>query len=1004
MVHLSRGQPKTKKFNTWLRTFTTTLFVAFNSLTLSAHAEGLRAAAELAAAKAFTDQQAIVSALQTEKKINDQIKLIKQLDNGFVISPTNPLKQHHTAEAIEKLQALMETANAEDKLKVQKTLYEILSRSVLKQDREKAAMMLAEQPLLSAGQLLPPGVNPSSLNDKQISDLKQRLELGSSAAGFILADFFDKTNAADAKIYRAQGLYQAAIDAQTGADAAIFLATLYIDGRAGAKDAQAAMNAIELAVDNGSDAALSLMDSHFDDPLFVDQKPQMKALIEKAIVSGSDQAAEMLILDQIEVKRYGFTLEEALWALSLLDEIKSSRSYYVSSKLYAEGKLVPRDIRKAEGFLSKFADVAAYTNDYQIIIGKRILNIDMPQIYQYKYALPIFLRLTETGKGGAINRVAGLINEALRDAYFESTNELPIHVDKLIAELTKSYNLGDLTSGLILGDIYRQGLAVPQNLDVATKFYQEVLAKSADRSLALKADEALAKILRRGNSTGDGRIVYQNKLRSLAERGNLWAKKEYGSLLLDGTSETSDNAEKGIALMFEDINVGYYSANSRLLRYAIENKREDLQQRLIATFEKILAEHPSPAVNFELANIYSALGRTDDAFKLLAKPDFDDDPEAILLRMRIGIETNKITRQAALPELRRVMALTKGTNLLRFKYAKFILSEVQKDGSVDADALDVVSHFADTGDIDAIKIGLRYMMQDISNHQERLARVVAWVAKEAQDGRPDMLLTIADEQLNKTNSPESNALLAKALLDNLDRIGERSSTKVLLARIYTNGFGVAKDLEKAKAYRRQAAVLGNQSALFDIGTSYLYGAGQQRDLQKAEILIEAAATLGSNNARISEGRLKGSGFGSQFSQLLSFANSQQAAEEGSLAGMIETGRAYLAGAGVEQDTQAGLAWLEKAAAKKSPFAASQLYFYYIIQDRSVNNQKARYWLDRAIEYGNIPSLVRKAVLLHVQDPVGNDVEVQALLDRSIAAGQNLTKRYKVNIAKENLKK
>jgi TPR repeat protein len=980
------------------------LFVVIQVLlSRSAVADELRVAAEASAAKAFVDQQTLLTQLQTEQKITNRVKLIKRLDRGLVVSTTNPLKQQRTAEAIRALEALLPTATGDDAIKVQRALYEMLARSSLTLDREKATQMLLAQPLLSPGQVLPSDVDPKKLDEASIADLKLRLQQGAASAGFALADFYEEKDPFYAKVYRDQAVYQATIDAQSGANAAVNLAEIYIDGRAGAKDAAKAMEAIALAVGNGSDAALSLMDSHFDDPLFADQKSKMKSLIEQALAGGSDQAAEMLILDEIDVKRYGFTLDQALWALGLLDEIKSSRSYYISSKLYAEGKLVPRDIRKADTFLAKLADVAAFTEDYQITIAKRIQNIDMPLKYQYKHGLPIFLRLAESGKGSAINRVSSLILGAMRDGYFASTSELPLPPEKIISLLQKNFDNGDQTSGFILGDIYRQGLIAPQNLDLAAQYYSSILQNNPGSILALKTEEAQAKILRRGSRTGEGRDRYRAELRTLSERGNLWAKKEYGSLLLDGIAEVPDSVEKGIALLFEDIDAGYYSASGRLLRFATEKKRKGVQTRLIATFEKLYADHPSPAVTFELATIYSALDRSEDAFRMLDRSDFIDDPEAMFLKSKIGLETGKIERNTALTEMTRAISLTPPTSSQLLKYARYVLSEKQKDGVTDNDALEIVARFADKGDFDAIEIGLKYMMQDIGSHQERLKRVIPWVTKEASDGRPDLLLVLADQQLGKSNDVENNRKLVKAIADNMDKMGERGSARNILARAYKNGFGVTIDLQKAADYRQQAAELGNQSALYEIGTTYLYGIDRERNLKEAESLIAAASVLDSNKARIANGRLHNAGFGTSFSEFESFAINLKAAESGSLAGMIEVGRAYLAGAGIEKNTSAGIVWLEKAANKKSPFAAAQLYFYYFIQDPSVHNQQARVWLDKAIEYGHSPSLIRKAVVLEIENPVANATEIQALLDQSIADGHNLSSRYRAKIAKDKLK-
>ena len=967
-------------------------------------ARELQADSGLAAANAYRQQQAFLISLQNDKSVEGQFKLAKELDKGSPFSQSNPLRRHRTNEAVALLTKLASQLQGDEKLRVQKTLYKILVRSDIKANREASADLLKEQPLVSRGELLLGADSAAKMSITDLDSLKTLLVSGSARAGFRLAELLAEKSPAEAKTYREQALYLAAVDAQSGAESAVYLATLYIDGTAGKKDGDLAFRAIKSAVEEGSDAALSLMDEHFNDPLFAGRADEMRALIEEGLIAGSERAAELIVTDQVDAKRYGYSLDDALWVVGLLDEIHSPRSFYVSAKLYAEGKLVTRDLGKAEEFLAKLSDVAEYTDDYQYLVGKRITNIDMPAKLQYKYALPIFIRMMSNGKDGAVNRVANMVNSAMRDGSFETVKDLPIKPEILISGLEKSYTQGDLTSGVILGDIYRQGLITSQNVGIATDYYTQVLAKNHDKDLQLKVEERYARILRRGSQSGTAKQKYVETLRVLSDKGNLWAKKEYGSLLLAGLPNVADSAKRGIALLFEDIDAGYYSASTRLLSFAVDNNRDDVKNRLVSTYEILLTKKPSPELTYELANAYRAIGRSKDAYVLLDKPEFSDDPEAIFLRSKIGLETAKLSLDEAILGVRQSIKLSSSKDLKTLKYAKFILSNRKSGQGPDESALRIVVSFADQGDFDAITVGLKYLLQDIEKHQERFAQIVSWVVKEANDGRPDLLLNLAEMQLGNKISMENNALISQAIIGIFPKMQGRGSASAVMARIYMNGLGVPRDEEKGRQFLTQAAWLGNQSALTEIGNSFLFGYGTERNATKAAVVFEAAAALGSNKARIEQGRLYSTGFGSTFNELQSFANNQQAAETGSLAGMIETGRSYMAGAGVEKNVEMGKYWLERAANKRSPFAASQLYFYYLIQDPSVGNEKARFWLDKAIAYGHSPSLTRKAVLLEVEDPVGNATEVQALLNEAILRGHNLAKRYQTKIAKDKAKK
>jgi TPR repeat protein len=621
----------------------------------------------------------------------------------------------------------------------------------------------------------------------------------------------------------------------------------------------------------------------------------------------------------------------------------------------------------------------------------------------YAYALPILLKLVESNEVRAVNRVASLMNGAMRDGYFASRNDLPIKAEKLLSLLKTNYNAGDWTSGLILGDMSLHGLMVPPDLADAQRYYREVSNGSSDIALILDADEALAKISLAELAGEQSKLVDLDSLKALSMRGSLWAKKEYGSRLLDKASGDAGTAESGIALLLESIEVPSLSASGRLLKYAVTNKRPDVQKRLSDKLEGLYADHPSRAVTLELAQVYGAMGRSDEAVALLKQKIFEDDPVALFTMARLLLEARKIPQYEALADMRRAIARTAPTDMQLIKYAKYILSEMQTDDVIDADALEIISRFADRRNADAIRLGLRYAMQDIDAHPGRMARAIEWVTTEAKAGRPELLLGLASKQLSKTTSRENNLKLVEAVTANLDQMKDRGSARYILARAHKEGLGVAVDELKADSYLRQAAELGHPSALYDLATVSLYGIDEERDLHKAETLLAAASLFHSNKARIAEGRLHGSAFGSTFSAFQSFAQNQEAAETGSLAGMIETGRAYLAGSGVEKDEAAGLAWLEKAANKGSRFAASQLYFYHMSQDQSVQNEKARMWLDKAIALGHSPSLIRKAARLQTEDAQANAAEIQALLDQSIAKGHNLARRYKAKIAKEKVK-
>ena len=113
--------------------------------------------------------------------------------------------------------------------------------------------------------------------------------------------------------------------------------------------------------------------------------------------------------------------------------------------------------------------------------------------------------------------------------------------------------------------------------------------------------------------------------------------------------------------------------------------------------------------------------------------------------------------------------------------------------------------------------------------------------------------------------------LALPLADNGD-----VRAQAMLAGLYGDGLGVARDLVSAFEWCQKAAMQGDSTAQTNLARMYTFGDGVEQNYTQAKSLLELAASKGNPVAE------------------------------------YQLGRMYLEGIGVERDAQTGLVWLIRA--------------------------------------------------------------------------------------------
>jgi len=215
------------------------------------------------------------------------------------------------------------------------------------------------------------------------------------------------------------------------------------------------------------------------------------------------------------------------------------------------------------------------------------------------------------------------------------------------------------------------------------------------------------------------------------------------------------------------------------------------------------------------------------------------------------------------------------------------------------------------------------------------------------------------------------------------------------AKCYYHGKGCEKNMEKSCEYTIKAAENGHSAAYLNAAIEYYIGNYVQQDYAKALYWFEKSAMSGDSNAMEHCGNMYGKGLGCEkdtdkanywLNQALQHGNPSvmayvamnkyleaktaeeykeiyetlalPAAEKGNAEAMFILAGMLYNGKGVEQDTDKGLEWLEKAAIKGHS-EACRILAEACKADNPTEEQKKQYyyWLGKYAESGNIEAMV-----------------------------------------------
>lgn len=158
------------------------------------------------------------------------------------------------------------------------------------------------------------------------------------------------------------------------------------------------------------------------------------------------------------------------------------------------------------------------------------------------------------------------------------------------------------------------------------------------------------------------------------------------------------------------------------------------------------------------------------------------------------------------------------------------------------------------------------------------------------------------------------------------------------------------DYQKAFEYATIAANDDEASGYQVLGALYLYGLGVEKNLEKAEENYIQAAALGDELSMNQIGYMYSGEEGGEEKPDQAFYWFKEASKKGNDAGMYNLGCCYRDGFGVEADDETAAEWFKKSADLGNVSAMKDLGEYY--QEVLIDTNKAKMWYTKAAEAGD----------------------------------------------------
>ena len=396
-----------------------------------------------------------------------------------------------------------------------------------------------------------------------------------------------------------------------------------------------------------------------------------------------------------------------------------------------------------------------------------------------------------------------------------------------------------------------------------------------------------------------------------AQKGNALAMHDLGRMLADGLGREIDMQSAHV----------WYS-------------------RVLATFRAVERQKENRYAEYRIGKLYAAglgceqdYGEAAQWFRLSADKGYKYAQYSLAGLFRRG--------QGVVQDDVRALELYTASAQQDFPYAAYELGKMYRDGigcEKDAEASEQWYRQAFAG----------FLELEQQSHDDKLQYRIGWMLlNSVGTGKDEAAAKEWFERASKLGNPHAQYQLARMILNNLSSTPEQTAqalewltkaaeagqdcAQYMLGKIYRDGQGTEKDIQKAVELFTVAAEQKNSFAAFALGKLYLAGdVALPKNSAAALKWLTSAAELGNQSAQYRLGKLllQGEDVPKDIETAVHWLTA--AADQGNQYAQYALGKLYLLGKEVQKDRASAIKWFQLAADQGNEYAQ---YFLEHMDDR-----------------------------------------------------------------------
>lgn len=176
---------------------------------------------------------------------------------------------------------------------------------------------------------------------------------------------------------------------------------------------------------------------------------------------------------------------------------------------------------------------------------------------------------------------------------------------------------------------------------------------------------------------------------------------------------------------------------------------------------------------------------------------------------------------------------------------------------------------------------------------------------------------------------------------------------VEVAKIYMNGWGVEKSIDKGLQILLKYTNSKNKNAQFELGKAYYYGKSVERDYKKARHHFQKAAECGHAGSQYYVGDIYYYGEGVAVDYVEAKKWYELSAKQENKDANQQLGFIYLFGEGTSVDKVKSFRYFKYAADKGKARAQYMLHYFYLHDEEYINYELGKQYLEKSAEQGDV---------------------------------------------------